>query len=248
MQRRSTGIRNLDFTAYKQIPVPLPPLPEQERIVGILDEAFEGIAGATVQAEKNLHNARELFQSVLHSTFSQKGADWVESTLGEATGGVATGPFGSLLHKKDYIENGIPLVNPAHITDTGIEPDLRKTVSSETAQRLSNYIMDQGDIVIGRCAVITEIEKGWLCGTGSFFIKPSNDVESQYLVNYLRSDGCRERLENISGGATMKNLSNTALSNLTIQFPPLPTQQAIVEKLDALSEETKALEANYERK
>ncbi|MAZ75447.1 MAG: restriction endonuclease subunit S, partial [Deltaproteobacteria bacterium] len=58
-------------------------LPEQERIVGILDEAFEGIAAATAQAQKNLHTARELFQSVLQSTFSQKGDDWVETTLGE---------------------------------------------------------------------------------------------------------------------------------------------------------------------
>ena len=58
-------------------------LAEQERIVGILDEAFEGIAAATAQAEKNLHNARELFQSVLQSTFSQKGDDWVETTLGK---------------------------------------------------------------------------------------------------------------------------------------------------------------------
>ena len=67
----------------------------------ILDEAFEGITTATAHAERNLHNARELFQSVLQSTFEQKGEGWVETTVGEATGGVSTGPFGSLLHKKD---------------------------------------------------------------------------------------------------------------------------------------------------
>lgn len=77
----------------------------------------------------------------------------METTLSEATGGIFTGPFGSLLHKSEYVTNGVPLVNPAHITEVGIEPDLRKTVSKKTAQRLSSYIMREGDIVIGRDAV-----------------------------------------------------------------------------------------------
>ncbi|MGB0143576.1 MAG: restriction endonuclease subunit S [Akkermansiaceae bacterium] len=242
------------FPEVKAFHICYPPLPEQERIVAILDEALEGIATATAHAERNLHNARELFQSVLQSTFEQKGEDWVKTTLGDATGGVSTGPFGSLLHKKDYVENGIPLVNPAHITDTGIEPDSRKTVSLETSERLSSYSMSVGDIVIGRrgemgrCAVVTTVEDGWLCGTGSFFIKPSEKAIPDFLVSYLRSDGCRERLESIAGGAVMKNLSNTALSNFVIPLPPVEEQKAIVQKLDALATEIRRLEAVYQRK
>jgi type I restriction enzyme S subunit len=76
-----TTVKHLSSKSIKAIAFPVPPLSEQERIVGILDEAFEGIAAATAQAEKNLHNARELFQSVLQSTFSQKGDDWVEAEL-----------------------------------------------------------------------------------------------------------------------------------------------------------------------
>jgi type I restriction enzyme S subunit len=78
--------KTLNKKKLKELKIIVPPLAEQERIVGILDEAFEGIATATAQAEKNLHNARELFQSVLQSTFSQKGDDWVETTLGEVCG------------------------------------------------------------------------------------------------------------------------------------------------------------------
>lgn len=150
-------------------------LPEQQRIVGILDEAFDGLARATANAEQSLRNARDLFESHLQSVFTQRGKEWEETTLSEATGGVLTGPFGSLLHKSDYVEDGIPLVNPAHITETGIEPDPRKTVSKTTARQLSNYIMRTRDIVIGRrgemgrCALVTDAEDGWLCGTGSFF-------------------------------------------------------------------------------
>jgi type I restriction enzyme S subunit len=152
------------FPEAKAFHISHPPLAEQQRIVGLLDEAFEGLATAKANAEKNLQNARALFESHLQSVFTQRGPGWVETTLGRATDGIFTGPFGSLLHKSDYIADGIPLVNPAHITEVGIEPDLHKTVSKATASRLKNYIMRDGDIVIGRrgemgrCALVTEVE------------------------------------------------------------------------------------------
>jgi type I restriction enzyme, S subunit len=229
-------------------------LPEQQRIVGVLDAAFAGLATATAHAEKNLHNARALFESHLHSVFTQRGKGWVDTTLGEATGGVFTGPFGSLLHKSDYIVDGIPLVNPAHMTDDGIEPDFSKTVSKQTAKRLESYIMKAGDIVIGRrgemgrCALVSEVEDGWLCGTGSFFIKPSERCEPSFLVRLLRSGGCRASLEKLTGGAVMPNLSNTALASLAVSLPPRPQQREIVTQLDALAAETQRLAQLYERK
>ncbi len=229
-------------------------LHEQRRIVGILDEAFDGLATATANAEKNLKNARAFFESYLESVFNQRGEEWVETTLSKATGGIFTGPFGSLLHKSDYVEDSIPLVNPAHITETGFEPDIRKTVSKTTARRLSNYILRTGDVVIGRrgemgrCALVTDAEDGWLCGTGSFFIKPSNRCDPRYLVRLLRSDSCRRRLENIAGGAVMSNLSNTDLGRLRFYLPPIERQKAVVEAIDALHTETQRLESIYQQK
>lgn len=242
------------YRLLKELEMKYPPLSEQQRIVGILDEAFEGIATAKANAEKNLQNARALFESHLNSVFSQKGEGWVETTLSRATDGIFTGPFGSLLHKSDYVANGIPLVNPAHITEVGIAPDLRKTVSKATALRLKNYIMREGDIVIGRrgemgrCALVTEVEDGWLCGTGSFFIKPSSRCDTRYLVRFLRSNGCKARLEKIAGGAVMPNLSNTDLGNLAFDLPPLDRQKAIVEGIESLHEETRCLEEIYRQK
>ena len=178
----------------------------------------------------------------------------METTIAGATRGVFTGPFGSLLHKSDYIENGIPLINPAHITSTGIEPDPRKTLSKETVQRLSSYIMQAGDIVIGRrgemgrCALVTEVEDGWLCGTGSFIIKPSNHCDPRYLVRLLRSEECKKRLKEIAGGAVMPNLSNIDLGNFPISLPPLSEQQAVIEHIDYFSSETQRLESLYQQK
>ena len=229
-------------------------LPEQRRIVCILDDAFEGIARAKANAEKNLQNARALFESHLESVFAQCREGWVETTLSKATGGIFTGPFGSLLHKSDYVEDGIPLVNPAHITEIGFEPDPRKTVSEKTARRLSNYLVHTGDIVIGRrgemgrCALVTDAEDGWLCGTGSFFIKPSNRCDPRYLVRLLRSNSCRRRLEKIAGGAVMPNLSNADLGELCFYLPPIDRQKAVVEAIDALHAETQRLESIYQQK
>lgn len=255
-QNASTGaaIPGISREQVLALPIAVPPLAEQQRIVGLLNEAFEGLATAKANAEKNLQNARALFESHLQSVFSQRGAGWVETTLAAVTGGIYTGPFGSLLHKSDYVENGIPLVNPAHITDVGIEPDMRKTVSKTTALRLKSYIMSEGDIVIGRrgemgrCALVTDVEDGWLCGTGSFFIKPSSRCDTRYLVRFLRSESCKARLEKIAGGAVMPNLSNTDLGNLTFDLPPLDRQKAIVEETDRVHEETQRLVRVYEQK
>lgn len=247
-------VDTLTIQKLQSVRLCVPPLPEQHRIVAVLDEAFDGIATAKANAEKNLQNARALFESHLQSVFTESGEGWVETTLGEATGGVFTGPFGSLLHKSDYIENGIPLVNPAHITSIGIEPDFRKTVSEETAQRLSSYVMRAGDIVIGRrgemgrCALVMDVEDGWLCGTGSFIIKPSNRCDARYLVRLLRSEGCKKQLEEIAGGAVMPNLSNTDLGNLPILLPPLDQQQEVLKAIDDIAAETQRLESLYRRK
>lgn len=254
-QSGGAAIQNVaSVRILKDINIFLPPLSEQQRIVAILDEAFEAIAAARVNAEQNRQNAQALFESYLQSVFSQRGEGWVDTTIAAATGGVFTGPFGSLLHKSDYIEHGIPLVNPAHITSVGIEPDLRKTVSEETAQRLSNYIMRAGDIVIGRrgemgrCAIVTDIEDGWLCGTGSFVIKPSERCDARYLVRLLRSESCKTQLENIAGGAVMPNLSNTDLSNFPIILPPIDMQRSVLRKIDLMAEKTQHLESLYQRK
>lgn len=247
-------VRNLNIELASRVSLPVPSLPEQHRIVAILDEAFDGIATAKANAEKNLQNARALFESHLQSVFTERGEGGVKTTLGKASAGVFTGPFGSLLHKSDYVSGGVPLVNPAHITDSGIEPDQQKTVSEETAKRLSNYIMRKGDIVIGRrgemgrCALVSAEEDGWLCGTGSFFIKPSERCDPGYLVRLLRSEACKQKLEKMAGGAVMPNLSNTDLRNLPIDLPPIDRQKTILSKIEAIADETQRLESLYQQK
>jgi len=237
------GIKDI---AIKSITIPVPPLEEQQRIVRIIDESLKKLMTSNYQVEQKILNASKIYQNSLSSIFAENG-NWASGCLGDVTGGVQTGPFGSLLHKSDYIANGIPIVNPAHITETGIVPDEKKTVSIETAGRLSNYLLKPQYVVIGRrgemgrCAVVNEKEDGWLCGTGSFYIKPSGQIDSHFLVKLLWSERYRKKLNEIATGATMKNLNNKALSNLVIEFPSITEQQEIISRLDSVYSEIEML-------
>lgn len=210
--------------------IPLPPLPEQERIVGILDEAFEGIAAATAQAEKNLHNARELFQSVLQSTFSQKGDDWVETTLGECI----KLKSGDGLTAKNMVKEG----------------DFNVYGGNGVNGRHNKFNLDGEQVIVGRVGahcgnVHYTSEKIWLTDNAFRVTDCIHDFDFQFLTQVLRVANLRESARQ----AAQPVISNTSVKDVEISFPKdIPTQQAIVEKLDALSEETKALEAIYERK
>lgn len=238
----------------REIPIPLPPLPEQRRIVAILDEVFEAIATAKANTEKNLQNAREVFEAFTASIFQRGGASWQQGSLKSFAEAISTGPFGSLLHKSDYVSDGVPLVNPINIVDGLIVPDPNKLVDTETRQRLQSYILRAGDIVvgrrgeIGRCAVVGPNEEGWVCGTGCFFIRPGSAIRPELIAHLIRSPEYRARLERASTGATMKNLSNTALGELLIAVPALSEQDQLLALIGRLSEECGRAESVSEQK
>jgi type I restriction enzyme S subunit len=163
---------------------------------------------------------------------------WQRGSLIEFADLVSTGPFGSMLHKSDYVSDGVPLINPTNIHDDSIVPDAEKQVGAEARYRLSRYVLKAGDVVvgrrgeIGRCAVVGVAEAGWVCGTGCFFIRPRPTTDSDFLAWLLRSPVYRGRLERASTGTTMKNMSNTALAELHVELPTFDEQRRIVATLD----------------
>lgn len=104
----AVGHKRITKDFIEDYPIPIPPLPEQRRIVAILDEAFEGIATAKANAEKNLQNAREVFESHLNAVFSQRGEGWVEKRLGDVCRRITVGHVGPMA--KRYKSNGIPFL------------------------------------------------------------------------------------------------------------------------------------------
>ncbi len=235
------------------VPIPHPPHEEQQQIVAVLDEAFEGLARARAHAEANLRDARELFTSAVDDLLAQN-AGWAAGPISAIVGQVSTGPFGSLLHKSDYVENGTPLINPAHIIAGQIVPDFRKTVDASALQRLASYRLAESDIVIGRrgemgrCAVVNEDQDGWLCGTGSFFIRPRVGVVPEFVAHLLRSPSFVAKLESASTGATMANLSNKVLGDIPISLPDETEQLRLLGEMDAIENTTSTIANSYRSK
>lgn len=164
---------------------------------------------------------------------------WVWCRLGELCNGIFTGPFGSMLHKSDYVQNGIPTVNPTHIINGQIVADGRMCVSERTREKLKRYSLTHGDLVIARrgdlskCAVVQHEQDGWLCGTGSFFVKCLGVNRNFICLAYI-SQKAQTYLLQDSIGQTMDNLNQILLRKLPIGLPPLSEQQAIVERVDKL--------------
>ena len=165
---------------------------------------------------------------------------WKWVRFSEIMNAMSTGPFGSMLHKTDYIKKGIPLVNPANMVNGKIVPSDKMMVSEETLRRLSSYILHARMIVLGRrgemgrCAVVTENEDGWLCGTGSFFMEPSVSLYVYYVASLFSSPYVKFYLGGESVGTTMSNLNHAILSKMPIPLPPLAEQKRIVAKIEEL--------------
>ena len=162
--------------------------------------------------------------------------EWASIRLGKCAR-FRTGPFGTALHKSDYTNDGIPVVNPMHIVDGGIEPTRTMTITEQAANNLAEFRLKAGEIVIGRrgdmgrCAVVQTLQTGWLCGTGSMIIRCENGADAEFLQRVLSSPQAISAIEDASVGTTMINLNQGTLAGLKIQLPPLPEQRAIATAL-----------------
>ncbi len=167
-----------------------------------------------------------------------------ELTLGEICdqggGIIRTGPFGSQLHESDYSEIGTPVVMPKDIIEGKVAESTIARVSQEHVDRLGQHRLVPGDIVygrrgdIGRQALITQRESGWLCGTGCLRITPGKSVvDSKWLHYYLRDSQVIAFIAQQAVGATMPNLNTSILRSIPIRFPALAIQRRIASVLSA---------------
>lgn len=225
-------------------------LAEQQRIVGLLDEAFEGLATATANAEKNLQNARALFESHLQSVFSQRGEGWVDRTLDEVCiveRGSSPRPI------KKYFTTKADGVNWIKIGDT---EDGGKYVHS-TAQRITpegakkSRFVKEGDFILtnsmsyGRPYIMKTdgyIHDGW------FVLRLNMEIDTDYFYYLLASPFVQSQFAALASGAVVKNISGDLVKKAILPIPPLAHQHEIVEKLMALAEETQRLATLYTRK
>ena len=164
--------------------------------------------------------------------------NWCWCRLGEICSSFSTGPFGTMLHKDDYVDsNGIPLINPANINDNSIDVNGIKLVSKEKYKTLQPYVLHTGDIVLARrgdlskCAIVEIAHDGWLAGTGAFFVHLVS-IDNKFFQLLYKSKIVQNYLIADSVGTTMDNLNQTLLSKLPIPLPPLAEQKRIVAAIE----------------
>ncbi len=169
---------------------------------------------------------------------------WNVRTLGEVcdeVGGVIqTGPFGSQLHESDYVEEGVPVVMPKNIIDGRISTEDIARISEVDAKRLQKHALAVGDIVygrrgdIGRRALVTERERGWLCGTGCLRVSLGYSVlDPTFLYYYLGESSVTNWIANQAIGATLPNLNTSILRSVSARHPSLFVQRRIGSILSA---------------
>ena len=242
--------KNISQTVLNSLFIPLPPLPTQQAIVTRIESLFAELDKAAEHLRTAQQQLKTYRQAVLNHWLNNEDGKWEMVKLGEVAEKIQIGPFGTQLHKSDYINGGIPLINPMHINNNKIQPDKSFSVSEEKYKELSNYYLQKGDVVLGRrgemgrCAVVSEKEDGLLCGTGSLYIRGGDVLFADYLCRLLSSQKIILYFENASSGTTMSNLNRGIIENCEIPFPPLTDQHRIVQEIESRLSQAEAAEAS----
>ena len=255
--KTGAAIPHLDKEAMYQLQFPFPPLAEQQRIVGLLDEAFEGLATAKANAEKNLQNARALFESHLQSVFTQRGPGWVEKPLSELCdikhGYAFEGEFFS--NEGEYV-----LLTPGNFYERGGYRDRGEKQKYYTGDIPSDYVLNEGDLLVA----MTEQAAGLL---GSPILAPESDKflhnqrlglvtkkpgvawTNEFFFHVFNTQPVRKAIHASASGVKVRHTSPTKIGEVVVAFPTsLPEQKRIVTTLASLTEETQRLARLYERK
>ena len=226
--------------------IEIPPQEEQLQVVAVLDKMDELIALRKEQIAKLDQLVKSRFIELFGDPVSNPHG-YPKVTLSELAE-IKIGPFGSLLHKEDYIANGHALVNPSHIVDGKISVDNELTVSDEKFSELSAYHLQVGDLVMGRrgemgrCAVVHT--DGLLCGTGSLLIRTKGDVTADYLQKIISFPSFKKTIEDMAVGQTMPNLNVPIVSGFQIIKPPIEIQKAYYTFVEQTDKSKLAIQAS----
>jgi len=238
------------------VTVPLPPLPEQQRIVSILDAAGAAIAKAKANAEQNLKNAKELFESYLQGVFEKKGDGWEEKKLGDA--------FEIKPPKKEAKEKlgDSELVSFLPMEDLGIcENEIKPAKERPLKDVAGSYTyFAENDVLLakitpcfenGKLGVAKNLTNGIGFGSSEYIVfRCPENIVPEFLFYFLSRESLREEGKKyMSGAVGHKRVSKDWIENYLFSFPKsLKEQQTIVRQLDALRAETQKLEAVYQKK
>ncbi len=248
---RGTAQKNLDVSAFKKLPIAIPSLEEQRRIVAVLGEAFEGLARAHAHAETNLQNTRDLLAlSFEHELLKRKGAS-TQTTIGEVC---TSFEYGTSTKSKP---NGkMPVLRMGNLQSGEIDwTDLVYTDSESDIKKLT---LKEGDVLFNRTNSLEHVGKAAIYRGdmpaifAGYLIRVHYDSETlvpEFLNMFLNSKSARDYGRSISGkSVNQANISASKLKTYPIMLPSIDIQKEIVEKMESLREPLKDLERTYENK
>ena len=237
--------------------VPVPPLPEQQRIVGILDEAFDGLATAKANAQKNLQNAHALFDSYLQSVFTQRGKGWVERKFEDVCNKITDGTHHS--PQKQFSERGpgrFPYITSKNIRNNYmdlsnvayIERAFHDEVYARCQPRLGDVLLTKDGANTGTVTLNTLDEPFSLLSSVCLIKTNQAVLRPAFLCYYLQSSTGLSSIVGQMTGAAIKRIVLKNIKKAAIPFPPLKEQDIIVTTLNSLLTETQRLESIYPQK
>jgi type I restriction enzyme S subunit len=235
---------SLNLPVISEIPVNLPPLPEQQRIVGILDEAFDGIATAKANAERNLQSAQELFESHLESVFTQHGNGWIETQLGEVCD-LFQGLCINAKTKHLLVENSsLPLLRIKDLRSNSAEQYVAESGWPKNAQ------VSASEIIYTRTGQIGLVFRGrvGILHNNCFKVKPRPALNDDYLYWWLQNPAFRARITTLAAKTAQPDITHSLFKAQPISLPPRAYQDSVIPCINTMREDTDRLAALYTRK
>ncbi len=264
-QLLSADIRQLGYARHyrllKELKVAYPILPEQQRIVTILDEAFDGIAAATANAEKNLQNAQEVFESHLQSIFNSRGSGWervqLETLLerGWIESHLDGNHGGDYPRKEEFITQGVPYISANCLDGDRLDMSRAKYLSHERAALLRKGIAKNNDVLfahnatVGPVSILQTVEPKVILGTSLTYYRCNSDhILPMYLAHYMRSFGFKSQYTSIMRQSTRNQVPITKQREFYHVIPPVNEQRVIIDQLDGIMETSQRLENILQQK
>ena len=246
-QSNLVGFRNLDFKGYVSMKVMYPSISEQQRIVGILDAEFGKIDALKANAEKNLQNAKNLFQAALNLYFTDR--KYKSSILGKECDFVR-GPFGGSLKKNCFVDAGYPVYEQQHAIYNRFV--FRYYVNEKKYLEMKRFTVNGGDLImscsgtIGKVAIVPMDAPKGIINQALLKLTPKTNLIPEYLLWYMNSISFTKQIQEHSQGAAIKNVASVAiLKQISLPLPSVNEQREIIQHLNELSNKCEVLQNNY---
>ena len=243
------GLQHITKKELDEIEIQMVSISRQKKIVEILEK----ISLLIFLRKQQLAKLDELIKARFVEMFGDPVSNplhWKKVKLSELAD-IKIGPFGSLLHKEDYVTGGHPLVNPSHIINGKIIVDNNLTLTEGKYFELSAYHLKKNDVVLGRrgemgrCAVVDE--EGLLCGTGSLLIRTNGTVTADYIQKIISFPTFKKTIEDMAVGQTMPNLNVPIVSNFMIIIPPLSVQKDYYDFVECVDQQKQTVQQSLDK-